>query len=310
MFTNILAQLPNVMRIHFTEESTLDHAALEKFQARFNSEEACADYLFAEKWPHGFSCPRCSHTQSSRINTRRLPLYQCVHCHYQASLTVGTIMEGSSTDLRKWFTALFLVSATHSGVNALRLSQFIEVTYKTAWLMLRKIRQSITQADDTVKLTGAVYIDSGRCGKPLTHTMYSEPHEFPVLVGTAADAQGQPAYVKIQMVPEPLYDDFRLRPEGIRAFREMHIDSSAAETCTVGTRTKRDVMKGYPIFKEARAWMKRTYHGLSQAHQQHYWNEFCWRFNTKLLNHPLFASMLKLCAATPTTTYAELIRQG
>jgi hypothetical protein len=117
------------------------------------------------------------------------------------SLTVGTIMESSSTDLRKWFIAMFLVSATNSSINALRLSELIEVTYKTAWLILRKIRQSITQADDTVKLTGVVYIDKGRCRKPLTSTMYSEPDEFPVLVGTAADAQDQPAYVKIQMVP-------------------------------------------------------------------------------------------------------------
>jgi hypothetical protein len=67
---------------------------------------------------------------------------------------------------------------------------------------------------DAVKLTGAVYIDKGKCGKPLTSTMYSEPDEFPVLVETATDARDQPAYVKIQMVPEPHYDDFRVLPEG------------------------------------------------------------------------------------------------
>jgi hypothetical protein len=68
-------------------------------------------------------------------------------------------------------------------------------------------------------------------------------------------------------------------------------------------------MKGHPIFKKARAWMKQTYHGLGQVHLQHYWNEFCWRFNTKLHSYPLFESMLQLCAATPTTTYAELLKQ-
>jgi hypothetical protein len=97
-------------------------------------------------------------------------------------------------------------------------------------------------------------------------------------------------------------------PEGIGAFRKKHIES-ATVTCTVGTRTKNNVMKGYPIFKQARAWMKGTYHGLGQVHLQHYWNEFCWRFNMKLRNQPLFESMLKLCAATPTTTYAELVKQ-
>jgi transposase-like protein len=286
-----------------------DIATLEQLQARFYSEEACAEYLFNQKWPHGFICSRCSHTKAFRIDTRRLPLYQCIHCHYQASPTVGTIMESSSTDLRKWFTALFLVSSTDLGINALRLSHMLQVTYKTAWLMLRKIRQSITQADDAVKLTGAVYIDNGRCGKPLTSTLYSEPDEFPVIVGTATDEQIQPAYVKIQMVPKSHYDDFHILPQGIRSFREKHIELEAAVTCTIGTRTKQNTKKGYPIFKQARVWMKKTYHGLGQRHLQHYWNEFCWRLNTKLLNHPLFESMLKLCATTPTTTYAELAQQ-
>jgi hypothetical protein len=65
-------------------------------------------------------------------------------------------------------------------------------------------------------------------------------------------------------------------------------------------------MKGYPIFQKAREWVQKAYHGLGQAHLQHYWNEYCWRMNTKLRNAPLFESMLRLCAITPSTTYAEL----
>jgi hypothetical protein len=281
---------------------------LEQFQARFHSEEVCADYLFDHKWPQGFICSRCSHTAAFRITSRRLPLFQCIRCHYQASPIVGTIMESSSTDLRKWFTALFIVSSTDSSINAMRLSELIQVTYKTAWLMLRKIRQSITQADEAVKLTGAVHIDKGRCGKPLASTVFSEQDEFPVLVGTATDILHQPAYVKIQLVPKPQYNDFRILPEGIASFREKHIERKAAVTCTVGTRTKPNDMKGLPIFKQARLWMQRTFLGLRQQHLQHYWNEFCWRFNTKLLNLPLFESMLKLSAATPPTTYAGLLK--
>jgi transposase-like protein len=283
-----------------------DLNTLEQFQAHFHSEDACAEYLIAHKWPNGFKCSRCSHTAALRIDTRRLPLYQCVHCHYQASPTVGTIMESSSTDLRKWFTALFLVSATDSGINALSLSQLLHVTYKTAWLMLRKIRLSITQSDDTVKLTGTVYIDQAKCGKPYTGPFYYEADEFPVLVGAATNDQDQPAYVKIKMLPKSHYNDTYIVPEGIRAFRDKNVESEAAVTCTIGTRTKRKNMKGYPIFRQARAWIKKTFHGLGQRHLQHYWNEFCWRINARLQNKSLFNSMLDLCAAIPTTTYTEL----
>jgi transposase-like protein len=307
---SILDLLPNIRKVNFTKDLLKDMAALEEFQARFDSEEACANYLFAQKWPHGFICSRCSHTQAFRINSRRLPLYQCIHCHYQASPTVGTIMESSSTELRKWFTALFLVSATESGINALKLSHLIQVTYKTAWLMLRKIRQSITQADDITKLTGQVYIDNAKCGKPFTDGFYYAADEYPVLVGVATDDLSQLDYVKIQLVDKSHYDEIHVLSEGIDSFCEKHVEINAAVIHSEQKRMKRKDMRGYPIFKIAREWMKRTYHGLGQAHLQHYWNEFCWRFNTKLRNHPLFESMLKLCAETSSTTYAQLVKHA
>ena len=174
--------------------------------------------------------------------------------------------------------------------------------------MLRKIRQSITQADATVRLTGTVYIDHAKCGKPFTNSFYNEADEFPVLMGTATDDQDQPTYVKIQMLPESHYTDTYIVPEGIRAFRDKNVDLEATVTCTIGTRTRRNTMKGYPLFQQARAWIKMTYHGLGQRHLQHYWNEFCWRINARQLNHSLFGSILNLCALTPPTTYAELAK--
>jgi hypothetical protein len=300
-----------IQAVQISSDLFTGSAALAEFQARFHSEEACADYLFAHKWPNGFICSRCSHTAAFRITTRRLPLFQCAQCHYQASPIVGTIMESSSTDLRKWFTALFIVSSTDSSINALRLSAFIQVTYKTAWLMLRKIRQSITQADAAVKLTGAVSLDIARCGKPLTHTVYSEPDEFPVLIGKAATRLDQPDYVKIQMVSASHYDDCRVLRKGITAFRDKHIESGAAVTSsTFGIGAKPDIMPGDPFVKQARDWMQRTFLGLRKQHLQHYWNEFTWRLNTKFRKLPLFESMLKLCAATPTTRYADLLQQN
>lgn len=304
----ICSRIPHNIKLDSTKDKAIDIVALAAFQARFYSEEACADYLIAQKWPDGFICSRCSHTTASRIDTRRLPLLECGKCHYQASPTVDTIMESSSTDLRKWFTAMFLVSSTHTGMNASRLKTWIHVTYKTAWLMLRKIRQSITLADSLVKLTGEVNIDCGRCAPPLAIPSYNEPDQFPVLIGTAADDLGQVSYLKIQVVPESHYDNVRVLSRGIASFRDKHTESEANVTCTIRTRTKRTAMKGYPLFHKAREWMKLAYHGLGQVHLQHYWNEYCWRFNTKLRNDPPFESMLKLCATTSATTYAELTK--
>ncbi|WP_155700752.1 hypothetical protein [Paenibacillus psychroresistens] len=39
---NILDQLPNIRRVDFSKDLLKDMAALEEFQAHFDSEEACA----------------------------------------------------------------------------------------------------------------------------------------------------------------------------------------------------------------------------------------------------------------------------
>ena len=35
-----------------------------EFDRRFNKEQACLDYLFQLRWPDGFDCPRCGHTEA------------------------------------------------------------------------------------------------------------------------------------------------------------------------------------------------------------------------------------------------------
>lgn len=116
--------------------------SLEELMNQFPTEDSCIPALFALKWPHGYRCPNCKHPRAYVIRTRRLPLYEC-SCHHQTSLTVGTIMEGSRTSLRKWITAMWLVSRSDKGINAVKLSSMIEVTSKTAWAMLHKIRTAI-----------------------------------------------------------------------------------------------------------------------------------------------------------------------
>jgi hypothetical protein len=65
-------------------------------------------------------------------------------------------MEKTRTGLTKWFLALYLIAHDKRGVSATRLSEELEVTYKTAWLMLHKIRQAMRKRDGNYMLTGIV----------------------------------------------------------------------------------------------------------------------------------------------------------
>lgn len=73
-------------------------------------------------------------------------------------------MEKTRTDLSKWFLAFYLIAHDKQGISAFKLAEEIEVTYKTAWLMLHKIRQAMRKRDAEYTLAGIVELDDAFFG--------------------------------------------------------------------------------------------------------------------------------------------------
>lgn len=283
-------------------------AAEGEFLARFQSEESCIDHLVNMKWPHGFSCERCSCRSVYRTVTRRLPLFECADCRYQASPIVGTVMEGSSTPLHKWFLALYLISQESIKTNATELSQIIQVTYKTGWLMLHKIRHAMGKADDEVPLYGHVSVTSAIYGKrPFSHSFARLPYETPVLVGASMNNQQEPAYVKIKLVPEQHLKDKSIKRSGTEAFTEINVEVGATIDYVVKQFTTLKQRPTYSLFKASRNWIHTTFRGLGKRHLQAYLNEYCYRLNMKLnKSTSIFEELAQLCTLTKSITYLKL----
>ncbi|MBF0344300.1 MAG: transposase [Nitrospirae bacterium] len=87
------------------------------FQKKYSTEEACQKRLFELRWPSGFVCPKCNHTEY--INLLKRELYECKKCGYQASVTAGTVMYKTRTPLVKRFWAIYLISTDKRGISAL-----------------------------------------------------------------------------------------------------------------------------------------------------------------------------------------------
>jgi hypothetical protein len=68
-------------------------------------------------------------------------------------------MEKTRTDLRKWFWAIYMIAEDKQGLSAVMLARQISITYKTAWLMLHKIRQAMAQREARYRLAGLVEMD-------------------------------------------------------------------------------------------------------------------------------------------------------
>jgi ISXO2-like transposase domain/Transposase zinc-ribbon domain len=133
-----------------------------EFQRRLADEDSCREYLFASRWPDGFSCPRCAGASAGEQPKRRL--WECRACGYQASLTAATVMHATRTPLQVWFWAAYLVATHHPGISAVQLQRQLGIgRYETAWLMLHKLRRAMV-APERDPLTGPVEVDDFSVG--------------------------------------------------------------------------------------------------------------------------------------------------
>ena len=92
--------------------------------------------------------------------------WTCTGCGHHVHPTAGTIFDKSSTSLRLWFHAIYLMTSTRCGISAKQLERELGVYYKTAWRMFNKIRNELMN-DDAKPLNGKVEIDeTGVHGRP------------------------------------------------------------------------------------------------------------------------------------------------
>lgn len=133
-----------------------DKYSIIDLKAQFPTDVACLEYLFDTL--HTRDCS-CGGTYSRLVDRKQ---YQCSKCRFQIAPMAGTIFEKSSTSLTLWFHAVFVFSNAKSGVSAKEMERQLGVTYKTAWRILKLIREQLKQS--TEKLGGDVEMDEAWFG--------------------------------------------------------------------------------------------------------------------------------------------------
>lgn len=285
--------------------------SLEKFSEIFPTENACAEYLLQTKWPNGFQCSRCGHQSGYRLTSRKKIMFQCAACRNQESLTVGTIMENSSTSLLKWFLAIYHVS---QGCSALMLKEHLSVTYKTAWTIATKIRTAVSTIDSLQPLTGHVKMSGAIYNVHLFWYTFLHKKQIPVIVGTAKNhpEQDEPTALKIKLMDRTLVKDkdtYALKPEALQSFCQSHVDP---EQAVISTEEHSGMyLKGYSDLKllatDAHNWVCDIFKGIRQKRLQSYLDEFCFRESIQRQGLPLFGNFFSLCIQTRATPYRNLV---
>jgi len=83
---------------------------------------------------------------------------KCLSCHKQFSVKVGTIFEDSAIGLDKWLCAMWMIANCKNGVSSYEIADALQVTQKTAWFMMHRIRYAVHHGTIN-KMSGTVEAD-------------------------------------------------------------------------------------------------------------------------------------------------------
>ena len=293
----------------------------------FDTEEKCIQYLAQMRWNGQAQCPYCEHnvTYELKGKTRR---WKCASCRQQFSVRVGTIFEDSKIALRKWFFAIYLVTAHKKGISSHQLGRDLKLTQKTAWFMLQRIRLAFAPEED-IKLGNTVEIDEtyvggkesnkhkskrtpntqGRSTKTKTPVLGIIERDGKVFAVPVENTKGKTILPIINAKVEPgtkVYTDEWTPYRALNKNFEHSFVQHSADQYVDGIVHTNSMESFWALFKRG---IIGIYHQTSDKHLHHYVNEFTFRFNNRKLSEGSRFDVLIANTNNKGITYKELISE-
>lgn len=109
---------------------------------------------------HYFLKPRGSKDRATRTGSRtQRRVWKCRDCRKQFSVLTGTIFHGTKIPVRTWILVVFALCSSKNGVAAREIQRKYDLTAKTAWFMLHRIREAMKRDPLAGLLRGTVTAD-------------------------------------------------------------------------------------------------------------------------------------------------------
>lgn len=270
-----------------------------EFQKLYGTEAQCEDALAHMRWPHGFRCPRCEGASHGLVYGRRLRRHQCRQCGHQATVTAGTIMEGTKLPLTTWFLAFYLIGQAKTSISSLQLSRQLGVAYNTAWMLHSKILRAMSVRDECYVLQGKVQIDDAYFGgeRPGGKAGRGSENKVPIVAAISLNGSGHPIHAKISPVTgftsdaladwarQHLSSGCSVLSDGLACFRSVVAAGCSHTAVVTGGRHPNDL----PQFRwinillgNLKTSFSGTFHAFNyDKYAKRYLGGFCFRFNRR-----------------------------
>jgi len=284
----------------------MERYTIADFNRDFPNDDACLEWLKNHLYPNGIFCQRCGQvTKHHKIITRRS--YSCDVCGHHVHPTVGTIFEKSTTPLKLWFHAIYLMSSTRCGISAKQIERETGVTYKTAWRMFHQIRSLLQE--DNEPASGEVEIDEtyigsrkpgkrgrGAAGKTTVFGMAQRNGNVIAVIVPNVQAKTLVPIVKEKVLPSSIvYTDelpsyFSLHRLGYKHKRVHH----ANKVYVMGDAHTNTIEGFWSLVKRG---IDGVHHAVSAKYLQDYINSYSFRWNHRDDEQPMFLQILSRIAS-------------
>lgn len=294
--------------------------SLLELERRFDSDEACREYLSALRWADGWTCPACGGRDAWFV---RRGLWRCRDCRHEVSVVAGTVFQDSHLPLTMWFRAIWLVTSQKNGVSALGLQRALGLgSYKTAWAVLHKLRRAMVRPGRD-RLGGVVEVDETYWGgqEPGVIGRLTRAKAL-IIVGAEEDGKG---IGRIRLgrigdltkaslhgfIAQAVEPGSTVRTDGLRAYLGLvgyvH-DRQIQRTQAEGEHLLPRVHRVVSLLKR---WLLGTHQGaIAREHLDYYLDEFTFRFNrrTSASRGKLFYRLIQQAVQVPPVRFIDLVK--
>lgn len=294
--------------------------SLIQFLKKYPTDDVCLDEIKLLMYPDGIFCTKCEKV-TTHYKLKGRTAYSCEFCRKQVFPLAGTIFEKTSTPLRLWFYAMYLMTQTRSGISAKQLERELGVTYKTAWRMFKQIRTLMAESGGSL-LQGDVEIDETFVGgkgvnrRNEWRDSYTKPKE--VLMGMV-EREGK-VYIKhvpntgkwtlLTQIKQNVSPKARIHTDEWMAYKNLHkfgylhdaVNHSALEY------VKGDIYTNNieNVWSHLKRGVNGVYRIVSKKYLQAYADEYAFRYNHRRLGGEMFNHLLKQVATVKVVSSSQL----
>ncbi len=293
----------------------------------FPTEQSCIEHLERIRWNGKVVSPYVEGGQVYKCKAKNR--YKCKASNKYFNARTNTIFEGTKIPLQTWFLATFLFATHKRGISSYQLATDLNITQKTAWFMLSRLRYASEHCEFSVDEDEEIQADEtfiggknknrhwdkkvkgnqGRSFKDKTPVFGMKKANGDIKTIAIPDTKAetiQPIIYSYVIPGATIKTDEWKAYNGLnKYYNHLYTDHSKGKYVT-GEATTNAVENAWAHFKRM---IVGTYFIISRKHLQKYCYEFDFRFNNRHVNTEERFNLLLRRTSGKRITYDKLIER-